>query len=281
MTQLREAGTADRKLFAGTAAYYARYRPPYPAAVFERLTEGFGLGHGTTVLDLGCGTGQLALPLSATGCEAWAMDPDPDMIGEGVRQQSLGGYGILRWVLGRAEDLRTAQLPRLRLCTMGSSFHWMDRELVLDLLDELIEPGGGVALVSGATSIWSRTGAVEGAWLDVTREVVTRFLGPERRAGQGTYAHPARSHAEILRGSPFGAIEERRFTSVRRMSVDDVMGLQLSTSYASPAQLGDRLPAFRAELTRRLEELNPGDGFETVEHTDLIVARRSANGTMR
>ncbi|MFC6084180.1 class I SAM-dependent methyltransferase [Sphaerisporangium aureirubrum] len=266
--------TGDRELFSGTAKYYARHRPPYPAELIGGLAVTFGLGPGTGVLDLGCGSGQLALPLSRTGSVVWAVDPDPDMIAEGVREQAEGGYGDVRWILGRGEALRPAGLPGLRLCTMGASFHWMDRDLVLKTLDEMIEPDGGVALVSGSASVFSRSGAVEGAWLEVTREVITEFLGPRRRAGSGTYSHPKRGHEEVLLDSAFKRLETSRFTCTRLLSVDDVVGLQLSTSYASPAQLGERLPDFRAELSRRLLELNPGEGFRTVEHTDLIVARR-------
>ncbi|MGF1425335.1 class I SAM-dependent methyltransferase [Kitasatospora sp. LaBMicrA B282] len=266
--------THDRELFSGTAQYYARYRSPYPAELLEELAADFGLGAGAEVLDLGCGNGQLALPLSRTGSTVWAVDPDPDMIAEGVRLQADGEYGRVRWILGRGEGLRTAGLPGLRLCTMGASFHWMDRELVLELLDGLVEPDGGVALVSGSASIFSKSASVEGAWLDVTREVVTEFLGPQRRAGRGTYSHPKRGHEEVLGDSAFKWLETRRFTSTRLLSVAEVVGQQLSTSYASPVQLGERLGEFESELTSRLLALKPGDGFETVEHTDLIVARR-------
>lgn len=269
--------THDPELFAGTAYYYARYRPPYPAGLFTSLAAAYGLEHGTQVLDLGCGTGQLALPLARAGYTVWAMDPDPDMIAEGVRAQARAEHGNVRWILGRAEDLRSVGLPRMRLAVMGASFHWMDRDLVLKTLDQVIEPDGGVALVSGAASIWSKTDAVEGDWLDVTRDVVRQFLGPERRAGRGTYSHPPRGHEEVLRDSAFSEIQAQRLTSVRLLSVEDVVGQQLSTSYASPAQLGDRLPEFRAELSRRLLELSPAGEFETVEHTDVIMARRGTD----
>ncbi|MGI5401434.1 class I SAM-dependent methyltransferase [Streptomyces sp. CA-135486] len=278
MQRQSEGPPHDHDLFAGTAAYYARYRPPYPAEVFDYLGHVFELGQGSTVLDLGCGTGQLAVPLARAGCQVWAVDPDPEMIVEGVRQEPVGGPGEIRWITGRAEDLRVADLPTIRLCTMGASFHWMDRDHVLRVLDEVIGPGGGAALVSGSASIWSRTGALEGAWLEVTREVITQFLGPRRRAGSGTYSHPERTHEEVLLESSFSAIEQRRFTSTRWLSVDEVIGQQLSTSYASPAQLGDQLPAFRAELSRRLTEIAPKEGFETVEHTGVVLARRGSGG---
>ena len=115
---------------------------------------------------------------------------------------------------------------------------------------------------------------VHGAWLDVTKEVVRQFLGPQRRAGSGTYSHPKRGHEEVLRDSAFGQLQTRQFTTTRTLTVDDVIGQQLSTSYASPAQLGEQESQFRAELSRRLLELRPDGLFDTVERTELIVARR-------
>ncbi|GAB3838134.1 hypothetical protein [Dactylosporangium cerinum] len=179
------------------------------------------------------------------------------MIAEGSTLLPPDLPGQVRWVTARSEDLRATDLPPLRLCTMGASFHWMDRDAVLAFLDTVVEPGGGIALLSGSASIFSRSDGLEGAWLEVTREVVTEFLGPRRRAGSGTYSHPKRSHEQVLASSAFGAVEAHRFTTTRPLSVDAVIGQQLSTSYASPTQLGDRLPDFRRELARRLEAIVP------------------------
>lgn len=266
----------DRDLFAGTAYYYARYRAPYPAELFDFLTGEFALDESGAALDLGCGTGQLALPLSHRVGAVWAIDPDPDMIAAGVHAEaSSARTGRIRWILGRGEDLPTFGLTGLRLCTMGASFHWMDRELVLKSLDEVVGADGGVALVSGSASIFSKSDSAQGAWLDVARQVVMEFLGPQRRAGRGTYSHPKRSHEEVLAGSPFREVTVRRFTSTRNLTVDDVTGQQLSTSYASPALLGDRIGDFREEMARQLTALGPPGGvFPTVEHTDVILARR-------
>ncbi|GLK99218.1 class I SAM-dependent methyltransferase [Dactylosporangium matsuzakiense] len=274
----RDTAEYDQELFAGTAGYYARYRPPYPAEAVAYLVDGFGLGAGTAVLDLGCGTGQVAVPLAQAGCRVWAVDPDMDMIVEGTRHQPAGLAGDVRWLVSRAEDLRAEDLPPMRLCTMGASFHWMDRAGVLAFLDTVVEPGGGVALLSGSSSIWSRNGEMQGDWVETARAVITEFLGPQRRAGAGTYSHPKLTHEQVLAGSAFNAVEQRRFTVTRLLSVDEVVGLQLSTSYASPSLLGDRLAQFRQEFTRRLEQIAPDEGFATVEHNDVIVARRGGGG---
>ena len=48
-----ESGTGAPGLFEGTAAYYARYRPKYPVAMFDHLVDRFNLGTLSSVLDLG------------------------------------------------------------------------------------------------------------------------------------------------------------------------------------------------------------------------------------
>ena len=51
--------------FSGDAAeYYARYRRGYPPSFIDALTAALALTHSDTIVDLGCGTGQLSLPLA-------------------------------------------------------------------------------------------------------------------------------------------------------------------------------------------------------------------------
>ena len=77
-------------------------------------------------------------------------------------------------------------------------------------------------------------------------------LGKERRAGQATYQHPKDRHETVVRRSAFTRVEILEFETTRELSIDEIMGFQLSTSYASPAQLGDKVEAFRNTLKREL-----------------------------
>jgi hypothetical protein len=51
--------------FAGTAWCYARFRPGYPPA-FVHVVRRFGPDDTGRLLDLGCGTGRLTIPLAPT-----------------------------------------------------------------------------------------------------------------------------------------------------------------------------------------------------------------------
>ena len=66
----------DPNLFAGTAQWYRRYRPPYGDEALAHVIGAFGLDRTGRLLDLGCGPGILAVPLSEHVSEVLAMDPD-------------------------------------------------------------------------------------------------------------------------------------------------------------------------------------------------------------
>jgi trans-aconitate methyltransferase len=80
------------RLFAGTAWHYARYRPGYPQPFLNDLVERFHLDGTQRLLDLGCGTGQLTIPLAVHVAEAVGMDPEPEMLCPG-RPTSTGRRG--------------------------------------------------------------------------------------------------------------------------------------------------------------------------------------------
>jgi ubiquinone/menaquinone biosynthesis C-methylase UbiE len=58
-----------KNVFTGTAWFYARYRPDYPDEVIDLLRERFRLSETSRVLDLGCGTGQIALKVAPYVCK--------------------------------------------------------------------------------------------------------------------------------------------------------------------------------------------------------------------
>lgn len=95
-------------------------RPPYPNAVFDELVprvpaEGF-------VLDLGCGTGDLARPLAARGLRVLGVDRSAAMVARGATLPG-GDAATLTWRVGRAE---AQDMEAPALVTAGESFHWFE-----------------------------------------------------------------------------------------------------------------------------------------------------------
>lgn len=145
-----------------------------------------------------------------------------------------------------------------------------DRDQLLRDLDALILPGGAVVLASGGTP-----GDVNPApWLQVITEVRTRYLGPERRAGSGTYTHPKERHQEVLARSPFSRVDTTCWDRTLVRTTDDVIGWVFSLSYSSSAQLGEDKDAFERDLREALLTFQPEGRFEETIRTEAIIASR-------
>ncbi|MEV0005377.1 class I SAM-dependent methyltransferase [Micromonospora sp. NPDC050980] len=91
--------------FSGeVATYYARHRRGYAPTVLDALTATFPLGADDTAIDLGCGTGQLSIPLAARIGAVVGMDPEPDMLALARCAGVDAGTTNVTWILGGDGD---------------------------------------------------------------------------------------------------------------------------------------------------------------------------------
>ncbi|MPQ98820.1 methyltransferase domain-containing protein [Modestobacter sp. I12A-02628] len=142
MSTQGDAGPGGRAAadFAGeTARLYRSHRRDLPADQARSLARELRLRAEDVVVDLGCGTGQLAVPLRRHCAGVVAVDPEPAMLA-GLRDRAEPGVLCL---LGSDDDLPVlgewltaddplrgvgAALPRLRRdVPAGTSRHrWVD-----------------------------------------------------------------------------------------------------------------------------------------------------------
>jgi SAM-dependent methyltransferase len=254
---------ASGGVFTGTAAFYARFRPGYPRALFDEVVRHFQLDGAGRLLDLGCGTGQLVVPLAEHFAEAVGMDPEPEMLAEAARQAPAAANTNVTWVCGGSADL-PGGLGLFRLVTMGRSFHWMDRERVLNVLDGMVDDGGGVVIAGD----WRLTRPVT-AWQQAIEEVQHRFVGPERKGGP-----PAEPHPAVLGRSPFRDVVRTVHEFDRPWTVEQIIGYLYSSSLPLRRLLADRRPAFEQELTEALLAADPTGRFNEPVALEVLMARR-------
>lgn len=269
LSDLAEPGGHPEGLFHGTAWYYARFRPPYPDALFDYLISKFEPGGRSNLLDLGCGTGQVAIPLARHFRQVFAMDPDSDMLTEGRRSATDKDIENIQWIQASSDHLESigTDLTDLQLVVMASSFHWMDRKDVLGRLHSMIDSGGGIA-ITGYRSLWN----AEGDWQAAVRSVIQRHVGMERRAGSGHFKEPDARHEAIASQSAFRRQERVVFQVERTWSIEQIVGHLFSTSFCSPRVLGGRRTEFEQDLRRTLRGLR-GDGpFEESTALEVITA---------
>ena len=67
-------------LYRGTALFYDKFRVPYPAPLLDDLCERTNATGRGRLLDLACGTGQLAFGLASRFAEVCAVDQESEAI---------------------------------------------------------------------------------------------------------------------------------------------------------------------------------------------------------
>ncbi|MGC7100196.1 class I SAM-dependent methyltransferase [Amycolatopsis lurida] len=263
----------DSSLYSGSAAYYARGRIAYPAALAEAIATALGLDGSGRLLDAGCGPGSLTLLLAGHFREVVGVDADRDMLTEAGRRADAAGVRHAKWVHLRAEDL-PAGLGRFDLITFAQSFHWMDRPKVAATARGMLTGGGACAHVHATTTHGTDTPEP----LPYPRpphaeiaELVREHLGTVRRAGQG----------QMPDGTPDGESEIYRaagFTGPMRVEVpgrvvtrvtDDLVAAVYSRSSSAPHLFGDGRAVFEAELRELLHRTSPSGLFS--EQTSEIA----------
>jgi SAM-dependent methyltransferase len=133
------------RVFDEVAEDYDRHRLTYPDVLVDRVCEGAGIGRGTAVLEIGCGTGQLTRSLLARGLRVTAVEPGQRLIAR-ARDQ-LNGIGDVQFVNARLED---ASLPRAQYSGVfsASAVHWIDPDVSWRKAADALVDGGSLGLVS-------------------------------------------------------------------------------------------------------------------------------------
>ncbi len=253
--------------FKSTVAFYERYRLPYPPRLIARVAGLLGLAPGDAVLDLGTGTGMLAVPFAGLGMAVTAMDPEPAMLQAAAQAAAAAGVA-LDLVQGSSFDLAPGMGP-FRLVTMGRAFHWMDRAATLAMLDRIVAPDGGVALFHDA-----HPPVPENAWFKTLHDVGDKYGRKDAahigERGQGGH----RRYEPFLFASAFTLLDGLSVTERKPVTIDQIVGRAFSMSTCSPERLGERIGDFEADLRAALSRLSPDGNFTEVAEMVAVVARR-------
>ena len=249
----------DPQRFQGTAAFYERYRLAFPDRLIRRVVSLAGLNPGDAVLDLGCGSGMLAIPFAKAGMVVTAMDPEPEMLAATRKAADAAGVRVTLQQAG-SFDLTPGMGP-FRLVVIGRAFHWMDRAATLTMLDRIVMPGGGVALFHDA-----HPPVAENGWFKAVCDISARHRRLSRIADRGG-GH--RRYEPFLLASAFTELDGLSVTIRQTVTVDDIVGRAFSMSASVP----DRA-VLAAELTAALRESSPDGKFTEIAELVALLARR-------
>jgi SAM-dependent methyltransferase len=259
-------------LFKGTAEYYDRYRPRYPPVLLEDLVARVG-GRRSRMLDLACGTGQLAFPLAASFDEVVALDQEAELVEFGRVQAEQRGVDNIQWIVGTAETFPLE--GAFDLVAIGNAFHRLDRPVVARRLVTRLADRGCIALV------WS-DGPMVGSqpWQQALDDTLERWrdeLGVRDRAPAGWASAIERlPHRQVLSDAGLAYEGRFEFSAMQRWTVDALIGFVFSTSVLSRPTFGDQADAFAADVRAQLLALSPDDRFDQELTYAYDLARRQA-----
>lgn len=127
------------------------------APVWEPMLAAAGLGAGTRVLDVGCGTGELLAHLSGRGARAWGVDPAPAMR---ARAELVEGVDVRD---GELEHLPFADASMDVVVAVNALQFAEDTDDALAELTRVLVPGGALAVASWAEGARNDLDVVERA----------------------------------------------------------------------------------------------------------------------
>ncbi|HUJ37486.1 MAG TPA: class I SAM-dependent methyltransferase [Hyphomicrobium sp.] len=255
--------------FTSAIPHYVAGRPAYSMRLVERLARETGLGTASRVLDVGCGPGSLTIPLAHFSGTTIGIDPDGAMIAAGRQMAEVAGVAV-EWLVGSSIDL-SDELAPLDLVTIARAFHWMDREATLSRLDQLVRPGGAVALVNTelhplGTHTWH-------AAFEELRKSHGRFDDFYRWRKSAAWEE----HLSVLMRSVFCDVIRISVYEAREASLDEIVARALSFSANSPSSLGeDGRAAYEAAVRQTMMALEPSGRFPEIVESAAMIARRAS-----
>ncbi|GAB4060590.1 class I SAM-dependent methyltransferase [Catellatospora paridis] len=188
-------------LYQGTAERYDQFRLHYPRVLIQDLAIRAQPSRHGRLLDLACGTGQLAFALADLFAVTWAVDQEPDMV-RVVKAKAARYRHNIQAIISSVEEL-SAGSAAFELITIGNAFHRLRRDQVARHAIEWLRPSGHLALC-WSSSPW----AGHAAWQKALSEVLDQWasrLNSRDRLPQGwaaaREATPARRAITAIVGS--------------------------------------------------------------------------------
>jgi SAM-dependent methyltransferase len=262
MTQLDRA--FGREAFGADPANYDAARADYPDWVWRGLVEVCGIRAGSSVFEIGAGTGKATGTLLALGADPLtAIEPDARLA------SYLCGAFLTPALTVTSQTFEEVELPQraFDLGLSATSFHWLDERAALAKIARLLKPGGWWA------ALWNVYGddAYPDPFHNATFGVLAGPASPSMGQGGTPFALDAAARVAALDAT--GAFERVLYqTSHWPLVLTADQTVALYATYSNVTAMPDADRAL-ADL-RRIAETEFGGRVTRNMTTILYLARR-------
>jgi SAM-dependent methyltransferase len=237
--------------------------------VIDGLVDALRLSTADTLVDLGCGTGQLTLPLARRVGRAIGVDPEPDMLrhAKAAAERDSNASNV-EWMLGSADEVAAicANYRGVAAITLANAIHLVDRDRLFSEARTALPRGRALAIIANGTPLWLQ----DTAWSRALRGFLERWLGLSLTSHCGTDDDTRTIYRTELTAAGYD-VGELRVDYTATLTLDQIVGGVFSA-------MSDRLPA-AADRDRFATELRHAmpDAAPYIEH----VAVRTLIGQIR
>ncbi len=251
--------------FDQVADLYDRYRPTPPTAVVDALINLTDIGARTRVVEFACGTGQLSVPLAATGAELTCVEPGAHLAA--IAARNLSQFGTARVECATFEDW-PASIERFDAVVVANAFHWLDADLRVAKPAALLRAGGSLAILHTHHVHGGTPGFAEASQHSYRRSGLASDL---------TFRPPHPDELPVsypeLEGVPaYATVQRERFQIPTRYTTDEYSGLLQTDSLVNTLDPGART-RFLDEIAFLIDD-SFGGVIERSYLYELIVATR-------
>jgi SAM-dependent methyltransferase len=264
-----QAGVVDRGFGGEVADFYHQYRRGYPPAVIDTLAGTFGLTGDDIVIDLGCGTGQLTLPIAARVRAVAGVDPEPDMLARAGRAAAEHGITNVAWLLGADTDMPALAAllgdQRAGAVTIGQALHWMNYRELFPALLPLLRPGGGAAVITNGTPLWLQ----DSAWSRALRGFLEQWLGTTLTNACGTDEASQQRYRDTMTAAGFD-VTAASFEYTDDLDLEHLIGSLYSALPVQRLPAPDQRAAFADQVRRAVA---PHERFTEPVRVKILLGR--------
>jgi SAM-dependent methyltransferase len=261
---ISSAAQVQRGLWGTDARAWAELAEPHNRPLFEAVLEAAGVGAGTRVLDVGCGTGLTLVLAAARGAVPSGLDVTPELLA--IARERLPGADLAE---GDMEALPFADATFDAVLGVNAFQFAGDPVRALAEAARVVRPGGIVAA--------SLFAAPERSQSTVVHEALSALVPPAREEEHAPYALSgpngledalARAGLEVVASGEVGCAW--RYASM----AEAVRGLLCSAGGARAVHAAGEGPV-RETLARAMERFeDPATGVVNMDNTFRWVAAR-------
>jgi SAM-dependent methyltransferase len=132
------------RVFNEVPELYDRVRPGYPDELFAELAAITGMNEQSSLLEVGCGTGQATRSLAALGCSVTAIEPGEKIAA--LARQRLATFRNVTVETSTFEDWDDRG-ARFDVVVAASAWHWVDPSIGWQRAHDVLCAGGWMALL--------------------------------------------------------------------------------------------------------------------------------------